>query len=74
MPRSMVGLPAAVGATVSGLAALAHNNVAVVIIAVTAGAATGSAAYLALPPSEPKTPLATQLPAVAMVKKNALWL
>jgi hypothetical protein len=49
MPRSMVGLLAAVGAIMSALAVLAHTDVVLVVIAATAGAATGSAAYLAAP-------------------------
>jgi hypothetical protein len=48
MPRSMVGLLAAVGATMSSLVAFAHGNLAWVIIA-DAAAATGLAAYLAAP-------------------------
>jgi hypothetical protein len=42
----MVGLLAAVGAAMS---ALAHGDVVLVVMAVGAGAATGTAAYLALP-------------------------
>jgi hypothetical protein len=49
MSRSMVGLLAGVGAIMSALIAIAHGDVAALIIAVGAGAATGSAAYLALP-------------------------
>lgn len=45
----MVGLLAAVGTAMSVLVVLAHGDVALVIIAVVAGAATGSAAYGALP-------------------------
>ena len=49
MRRSMVGLLAAVGTVMSVLAALAHNDIALVIIAAIAGAASGSAASLPLP-------------------------
>ena len=49
MPRSMVGLLAAFGTAMSVLVALAHGDVALVIIAIVAGTATGSAAYAALP-------------------------
>jgi hypothetical protein len=49
MPRSMVGLLAAVGAAMSALVALAHGDVALVLMAAVCGTATGSAAYLALP-------------------------
>ena len=49
MPRRMVGLLAAVGAAMSALVALAHGDVVLVVMAVGAGAATGTAAYLALP-------------------------
>jgi hypothetical protein len=48
MPRSMVGLLAAVGTAMSALVAFAHGNLFWVIIA-DAAAATGLAAYLALP-------------------------
>jgi hypothetical protein len=49
MLRSMVvGLLAAVATTVSVLAGLAHGDVALVIIAAVAGAASGSAACLPL--------------------------
>jgi hypothetical protein len=43
MRRSMVGLLVAVGTTVSVLAGFAHGDVALVIIAMVAGAASGSA-------------------------------
>ena len=49
MRRSMAGLLVAVGTTVSVLAGFAHGDVALVIIAIVAGAASGSAAYLPLP-------------------------
>ena len=49
MPRSMVGLLAAVGTAMSVFAGLAHADVALATIAVVAGAASGSAAYLSLP-------------------------
>jgi hypothetical protein len=52
MPRRMVGLLAAVGATMSALIALVHGDVVLVIIAIAAGVATGSAAYTALPPEK----------------------
>jgi hypothetical protein len=45
----MVGLLAAVGAAMSVLITLAHGDIVLVIMAVGAGAATGSAAFLALP-------------------------
>jgi hypothetical protein len=45
----MVGLLAAVATTMSVLAALAHGDVAVAIIATVAGAASYSAACLPLP-------------------------
>jgi len=48
MPRSMVGVLAAVGTAMSALVALAHGGLVWLLI-VFAGAATGSAAYLALP-------------------------
>jgi hypothetical protein len=51
MPRSMVGLLAAVGATMSAIVGLVHGDLAWVIIA-DAAAATGLAAYLALPPKK----------------------
>jgi hypothetical protein len=49
VPRSMVGLLTAVGTAISALVALVHGDAAIVIIAAVAGAATGSATYLALP-------------------------
>jgi hypothetical protein len=48
MPRTMVGLLAAVGAAMSALVGLAHGDLVWVAIA-DAAAATGLAAYLALP-------------------------
>ena len=51
MPRSMVGLLAAVGATMSALVGLAHGGLVWVIIA-DAAVATGLGAYLALPPKK----------------------
>ena len=48
MSRSMVGLLAAVGATMSALVGLTHSDLVPVIIA-SAGTASGLAAYLALP-------------------------
>jgi hypothetical protein len=48
MPRSMVGLLAAVGALMSALAGIVHGNFVPLVIAY-AAAATGLAAYLALP-------------------------
>ena len=53
MPRSMVGLLAAVGATMSALVAFAHGTLAWVSIA-DAAAATGLSAYLALLPPQKK--------------------
>jgi hypothetical protein len=73
MPRRMVGLFAAVGAAMSALAALAHGDVVLVIIAAVAGVATGLAAYLALPPapaSAPATGLATYAATLPQVKKS----
>ena len=55
MSRSMVGLLAAVGAAMSALAALAHNDVVLLVIAISAGAATGSAAYRSLPSDKKKS-------------------
>jgi hypothetical protein len=49
MPRSMVGLLAAVGAAMSALVGLIHGDL-VWLALVDAAAATGLAAYLALPP------------------------
>ena len=51
MPRSMVGLLAAVGAAMSALVGLLRGEVAWVALA-DAAAATGLAAYLALPPNK----------------------
>lgn len=51
MSRSMVGLLAAVGAAMSALVAFAHGDLAGGMIA-DAAAATGLAAYLALPASK----------------------
>ncbi len=51
MPRSMVGVLAAVGTAMSALVAFAHGNLVWVIIS-DAAAATGLAAYLALPPQK----------------------
>ncbi len=48
MPRSMVGLLAAVGANMFALVQFAHGDLVWVILA-DAAAATGLAAYLALP-------------------------
>ena len=48
MPRSMVGLLAAVGAAMSALVGLVHGDVVMVLIT-WAATATGLAAYLALP-------------------------
>lgn len=53
MPRSMVGVLAAVGTAMSALVAFAHGDVASVMIA-DAAAAAGLAAYLAIP-SQKKT-------------------
>ena len=49
MPRSMVGLLAAVGAAVSALVGLTHGDVVPIMVA-TASTATGLAADPALPP------------------------
>ena len=48
MPRSMVGLLAAVGTAMSALVGLAHGDLVWAVIA-DAAAAAGLAAYLALP-------------------------
>jgi uncharacterized membrane protein YuzA (DUF378 family) len=53
MPRSMVGLLAAIGAIMSALVGLTHGDLVSVIIS-GAGTATGLAAYLALSPSKKK--------------------
>jgi hypothetical protein len=54
MPRGIVGLLAAVGATMSSLVAFAHGDLVWLTI-VDAAVATGLAAYLALPRNK-KTP------------------
>jgi hypothetical protein len=51
MPRSMVGLLAAVGTAMSVLAASAHGDLVWLMIA-DASAATGLAAYMALLPTK----------------------
>ena len=51
MPRSMVGLLAAVAAAMSALAGLTHGDLAAAII-LCASSAAGLAAYAALPPSK----------------------
>jgi hypothetical protein len=51
MPRSTVGLLAALGALMSALVDLTHGQL-VPLVVVSAGTATGLAAYLALPPSK----------------------
>jgi hypothetical protein len=51
MPRSMVGLFAAVGAAMAALVGFIHTDSVFVMIA-GAGMATGLAAYLALPSSK----------------------
>jgi hypothetical protein len=56
MPRSMVALLAAVGAAMSALVALAHGALIWLTIA-DAAAATGLAAYLALPPVKKTFPI-----------------
>lgn len=53
MPRSMVGLLAAVGTAMSVLVGFVHGGLVWVIIA-DAAAATGLAAFLALPPNKKK--------------------
>jgi hypothetical protein len=55
MPKSMVGLLAAVGATMFALAPFAHGVLAALIIA-TGAAATGLAAYGALCPASGRVP------------------
>jgi len=56
MPRSMVGLLAAVGAAMSALVGLVHGDLTWVALA-DAAAATGLAAYLALPSNKKKSSL-----------------
>ena len=56
MSRSMVGLLAAVGATMSALVGLIHGDWLPLMI-VGAGGATGLAACLALPPSKKILPM-----------------
>jgi hypothetical protein len=51
MPRSTVGLLAVLGAVMSALIGLAHGQL-VPLVVVSAGTATGLAAYLALAPSK----------------------
>ncbi len=63
MPRSVVGLLAAVGAALSilaGLTGLSHSDL-VWVVSGSASAATGLAAYLALP-STKKSPQCPDLP------------
>lgn len=61
MPRSIVGLLAAVGAAMSALASLAHGDLIWVAVA-DAAAATGLASYLALAPTKNLTATSTQSP------------
>jgi hypothetical protein len=49
MPRSIVGLLVAVGTAVSVLAGLAHNDVALTVVALVAGVVSGLATYFSLP-------------------------
>jgi hypothetical protein len=51
MPRSMVGLLAAVGAAMSALVGLSHGDLVWVTVA-NAATATGLAAYLAIAPQK----------------------
>jgi hypothetical protein len=51
MPRSMVGLLAAVAAAMAALVGLTHGDLAAAII-LCASSAAGLAAYAALPPSK----------------------
>jgi hypothetical protein len=74
MSRSVVGLLAAVGTATPVLLGLTHGDSILVITAVVAGAATGLAAFVALPSgktqtlslTEPSTPSSTEQP----IKKN----
>jgi hypothetical protein len=59
MPRSMVALLAAVGTALSVLGAIVPSHVALLIMAAGAATATGSAAFLAIPPDK-KQILVTQ--------------
>jgi hypothetical protein len=56
MPRSMVGLLAAVGAAMSALVGLTHGDLSWAALA-DAAAATGLAAYLALPSAKKMPPM-----------------
>jgi len=68
MPRSMVGLLAAVATAMAGMAAYAHGNLAWATVAIAAVAA-GLAAYAAALPAPPGIALpAFELP---HIKKNA---
>jgi hypothetical protein len=51
MPRSVVGLLAALGVVLSSLLGLTHGDLTPLVI-VSSGTATGLAAYLALPASK----------------------
>jgi hypothetical protein len=50
----MVGMLAALGATMSALVGLAHGVLVGLVVAAAAGVATGLAAYAALPSAEKK--------------------
>jgi hypothetical protein len=54
MPRSMVGLLAAVGTVMSALVGLSHGDYVSIMI-VGAGAATGLGVYLSQPAKKPLT-------------------
>ena len=61
MPRSMVGLLAAAGAAITAIAGLAHGDLLWAAV-VDAAAATGLAAYLALPATKKANSRATCRP------------
>jgi hypothetical protein len=65
MPRSMVGLLAAVGAAMAALAGSAHGDLFWVIV-VDAATATGLASYLALPLAANKKKSSTDFDAVTV--------
>jgi hypothetical protein len=67
MSRSMVGLLAAVGATISGLAGYVHSDLPPVMIT-GAGTAAGVAAYLALPSSKNSWPPDVQAAVTATLR------
>ena len=68
MPRSMVGLLAAVGAAMSALVGLTHGDFAWAALA-EASAATGLAAYLALPSTKKNAPYVSGMLILAAQRK-----